>query len=57
MLNYFFEIKNENPRLQSSQKVNLRIGLIGPPKSGKTALLVRFLTGRFIGEYFTGKVG
>ena len=40
----------------SSQKaIQLRFGVIGPPKSGKTALLVRFLTGRFINNYISGK--
>jgi len=40
---------------QSSSTVNLRIGIIGAKSSGKTALLVRFLTGRFCGEYVSGE--
>ena len=43
------------PSTSSQKAIQLKFGVIGPPKSGKTALLVRFLTGRFINNYISGK--
>ena len=34
--------------------IQLKFAMVGAPAVGKSALLVKFLTGRFIGEYIKG---